>query len=159
MIAQLLVQIFVAMTWMALQNVWTGTQFVLGFILGLVGAYVISRQTKTRFYFSRLLAAIELLIVFLYELVKSTLRVCYIVLHPELPAAPGLIAVPMDVKSDIQITVFAGLITLTPGTFSIDIADDRSTLYVHALEMGDPEETVTDLKSTFESRVRKVFAS
>lgn len=159
MIAQILVQLFVAITWMTLQNVWTISQFILGFVLGLIGSYIVSRKTRTDLYFFHVFAAVELLIVFLYELIKSTLRVSYIVLHPRLPASPGLIAIPLDVQSDIQVTVFAGLITLTPGTFSVDVADDRSTLYIHTLEMGDPEQIAADLKSTFESRVRKVFAS
>jgi multicomponent Na+:H+ antiporter subunit E len=71
---------------------------------------------------------------------------------------PAIIAVPLDVKSDTGITVFADMVTLTPGTTSIDVSDDRKTLFVHALDAPDIDRSSAELKSSLEARVRRVLA-
>ena len=66
---------------------------------------------------------------------------------------PGVIGIPIEAKTDLEITVLANLITMTPGTLSLDISPDRKTLYVHAMYIHDPEELRRDIKENFEPRV------
>ena len=47
---------------------------------------------------------------------------------------------PLRVDRDFEITLLANLITLTPGTLSVDVSDDRKTLFVHAIDCSDPEQ-------------------
>jgi multicomponent Na+:H+ antiporter subunit E len=49
------------------------------------------------------------------------------------------------------------LITLTPGTLSVDVSDDRKTLYIHVLEMNDREDVIASIKNGFEARIIEVF--
>ena len=70
---------------------------------------------------------------------------------------PGIVAVPLELASDLEITVLATLITLTPGTLSLHLAEDRRTLYVHAMYIDDPAALVHGIKDGYERRVREVF--
>jgi multicomponent Na+:H+ antiporter subunit E len=86
-------------------------------------------------------------------LLLANLRVAADVIAPRLRARPGIVAIPLDAKTDAEITVLANLITLTPGTLSIDVSDDRRTLYVHALFVDDAASLVRDIKQSLERRV------
>jgi len=65
--------------------------------------------------------------------------------------------VPLDVQDDVQITMLANLISLTPGTLSVDVSDDKKNLYVHAMYGDDPDAEVKRIKHSFEHRIQEVF--
>jgi len=54
--------------------------------------------------------------------------------------------------------LLANLITLTPGTLSVDVSQDRSLLYVHTLTLSTREALIADIAGGFEAKVREVFA-
>lgn len=93
--------------------------------------------------------------LFFRELVLSVKDVVLAVLDPRRPLRPAIVAVPLDVKSDAGITLLANMITLTPGTTSLHVSEDRTTLYVHAMTVS--ESTVSDIKAGFEAKVREVL--
>src|SRR5690606_38861513 len=97
--------------------------------------------------------------LFVYELFLSAVRVGVLVARPNLRAhlKPAIIAFPLTVTSDREITLLANLITLTPGTLSIDVSEDRKVLYVHAISVEDREALIRDIASGFEARVMEVF--
>jgi multicomponent Na+:H+ antiporter subunit E len=64
-----------------------------------------------------------------------------------------MIAVPIDANTDAEITVLANLVSLTPGSLSIDISEDRSHLLVHALFVDDLDLFKEELKQGMERRV------
>lgn len=101
---------------------------------------------------------LKLLVFFSWELVVANLRVARDVLIPG-PGfkRPGVVAVPLDVQSNNEITLLACLITLTPGTLSLDVTADRSVLYIHEMFIRDPEEVRQNIKQGFERRVMEVF--
>ena len=70
---------------------------------------------------------------------------------------PGILAIRLDSKTDAEITLFANLMTLTPGELSIDVSADRSTLYVHSLYLYDIEESRRATGEDFEGRVLRVM--
>jgi multicomponent Na+:H+ antiporter subunit E len=92
-----------------------------------------------------------------WELLLSNVRVARVILFPRRHLRPVLVAVPLDVRSDAAITLLANVLTLTPGTLSVDVSTDRRTLYVHALSAPDPDALVRDVKERFEPRVRRVL--
>lgn len=91
------------------------------------------------------------------EIVKSSVAVARAVLAPRLELDPGFVAIPLDVKSDAGITILSNLITLTPGTVSLDISSDRKTLYIHAFSVGDVDELRRSTKASFERRVMELL--
>jgi multicomponent Na+:H+ antiporter subunit E len=95
--------------------------------------------------------------LFLRELVLSALRVAWLVVQPKPRLHPGIIAYPLTVTTDAQITLLANMITLTPGTLSIDVSDDRRTLYVHAIDVTDREALIGSIAAGFETKILGVL--
>lgn len=99
---------------------------------------------------------ISLVLLFVRELVLSALKVAWLVVQPKLRIRPAIIAYPLTVTSDAQITLLANMITLTPGTLSVDVSDDRKTLYVHVIDMATREELVGAIAAGFETSILRV---
>lgn len=97
---------------------------------------------------------IRTLVVEMLKATWATLRVIY---SPRDSFAPAILAVPVDEKSSLGITVFANMITLTPGTTTLDVSADRKYLYVHALHAPDPQQAILDIKSSLETSVKEVL--
>ena len=70
---------------------------------------------------------------------------------------PGIFAYPLTVKSDFEIALLANLITLTPGTLSADLTDDRRCLLVHAFNVDDEQALVASIKERYEAPLREIF--
>jgi multicomponent Na+:H+ antiporter subunit E len=72
---------------------------------------------------------------------------------------PGVVAIPLDVQTDAEITLLANLITLTPGTLSLDVSTDRRVLYIHVMyiDNDDVEAVRRKIKEGFERRVLEVL--
>ncbi|MFC5271892.1 Na+/H+ antiporter subunit E [Adhaeribacter terreus] len=113
-----------------------------------------------RAYFRKLPKAITLALFFLKELIKANLKIAYDILTPRYILSPAIIALPLDIKTDGEITLLAILITLTPGTLSVDVREDRKVLYVHALYIknNDLEQIKHVLKHGFERRLMELTA-
>lgn len=92
--------------------------------------------------------------VFLKELVVANYQVVKMVVAPELRIKPGFITVPMDAKSEFEITSLANSITLTPGTISVHVPRDRNAIVIHAINIGDdPDELRNSIKQTLEAGI------
>jgi multicomponent Na+:H+ antiporter subunit E len=106
---------------------------------------------------TRFLRFIGFFFFFVWELLVANLRVAYEVLTPGFQMRAAIIDIPLDAESDLEITVLANLITLTPGTLSLDVSPDRKTLYIHAMHVDDVEQFRKDIKQRMERRVMEVF--
>jgi multicomponent Na+:H+ antiporter subunit E len=100
---------------------------------------------------------LALLGLFLRELVLSALRVAWLVVQPKPRLHPGIIAYPLTVTNDAQITLLANMITLTPGTLSIDVSDDRRTLYILAIDVTAREALIGSIAAGFETKILGVL--
>ena len=72
---------------------------------------------------------------------------------------PGVVAIPLDARTDAEIALLANLITLTPGSVTLDISEDRRVLYVHAMYIdgGDVEAYRKSVKEGLERRVLELL--
>jgi multicomponent Na+:H+ antiporter subunit E len=93
---------------------------------------------------------------FLVELIRSNLMVFWDVITPGQISHPGIVGVPLSARSDMEILLVANLISLTPGTLSIDLSADRRTLFVHVMFLDDPERFKQEIKDGIERRVLEV---
>ncbi len=92
--------------------------------------------------------------VFTKALVVANIQVAITVLSPTLRIRPGFVAMPLRVKTDLEITSLANSITLTPGTIAVHITNDRKTLVIHALDVGpDPDLVRKDIQATLEDNI------
>lgn len=146
--------LLLALIWAAVQGAFTAGNLLTGFVLGYLVLLVMQPLIGRAGYDARLWYQVMLVGVFFWELVKSSFRVAWEAFTPGHQMDAGIIAVPLDVQSDLGITLFANLISLTPGTLSLEVADDRDYLYVHAMYIGEgPAEEAQSLKDTLEFHV------
>lgn len=127
----------------------------LGVYNGLFFAIWLCSWFFDRRYFRKLPKLLEFIGFIIKELFVSSLRVAYDVLTPTSQLNPAIIAIPLDAESDREIVTLAVLITLTPGTLSLRVSEDRRTLYVHEMYItdGDVEEARRKIKDGYERRV------
>jgi multicomponent Na+:H+ antiporter subunit E len=149
--------ILLALAWGALTGSFAPRNLALGFVLGFLILLSMRKTIGSPVYARKVLQVLDLLLFFLVELVKANLRVAYDVLTPGYRIRPAVVAVPLDARTDLEITLLANLITLTPGTLSLDVAKDRGELYVHALYVDDLETVRQQIKQGFERRVLEVL--
>jgi multicomponent Na+:H+ antiporter subunit E len=151
--------VLLALLWAGITGNFSGLNLLFGGVLGGVAVLLLRNKLTSRRSLRKARRAISLLLLFLWELMVSAVKVALVVLRPDLGKAirPALVAVPLTVQTDAEITLLANLITLTPGTLSVDVSPDRKVLYVHALSMGSRETLIRDIQNGFEAKVREVF--
>jgi multicomponent K+:H+ antiporter subunit E len=93
----------------------------------------------------------------LHDIVRANLHVARLVLRPRGTLKPGWVWIPLDLTNIHGITALASLITLTPGTVSAELSDDRRYLLVHVLDMRDPETEIAEIKTRYEAPLREIF--
>ncbi|MEX2214094.1 MAG: Na+/H+ antiporter subunit E [Phycisphaeraceae bacterium] len=94
--------------------------------------------------------------IFWREMLLANYQVIKLVLSPTLRIRPGFISVPMKAKGDFEVTTLANSITLTPGTISVHIPDDRHAIVVHAIDIGeDPENVRKSIQESLEANILK----
>ena len=151
------INLLLAGGWCALVGTFDPGTFVQGFLLAFAALCLSSPMLGRTAYFRRVLLAARLGAYFLYELAVSSLQVAWEVITPGQRSRPAIVAVPLDIEDPLQITVLANLISLTPGTLSLDVSPDGKTLYVHDMFVDDPDETRRSIKTGFERLVREAM--
>ncbi len=94
---------------------------------------------------------------YFYELVTSAVRIAWDVMTVKDYSSPGIIDVPLDAKTDLEISVIANLITFSPGTMVVGLSADRQLLRVHVMFLDDAEAEIQAIKTKLESRVLEVL--
>lgn len=153
---QILINILMAVIWMLLQNSYSIVDFLFGYIIGILILFALRRFLVFDFYFRRVWAFIKLTIVFFKELVLANIDMIKIILKPKMDIKPGIVAIPTQLETDLEITLLAALITLTPGTLSMDFSDDSSLIFVHAIDIDSKEDTIRDILDSFEKAILEV---
>jgi multicomponent Na+:H+ antiporter subunit E len=88
------------------------------------------------------------------EIWFSAVTVAKLVFGPIERLRSGFIAIPMDAKSDLEITTLANSITLTPGTITVHVEPVRRTIIIHAIDIGpDPEDVRRSIKTVLEANI------
>ena len=147
--------LLLAAGWCALFGTFDLGHLLQGFLLAFAVLSIASPLYGRTAYFRRVLLMTRLGAYFLYELVVSSVQVAWDVLTPTPRSRPAIVAVPLDLVDPAQITVLAILISLTPGSLSLDVSPDRKTLYVHQMFVNDPDEARNRIKTGFERLVRE----
>lgn len=154
----LLLNVLLALAWVALTGQFTPVNLAFGFALGYVMLWIAQRAGKPLAYFNKVRQMLGFVAFFIWEMVKANLEVTYYVLASHRKMRPGVIAVPLDVRTDTEITLLANLITLTPGTLSLDVSADRRVMYIHSVTLGDETDRFRrQIKEGFERRVLEVL--
>ncbi|WP_105371697.1 Na+/H+ antiporter subunit E [Neorhizobium huautlense] len=146
-----------AVVWVAVTGSGTLHNLIFGFALSTLSLWIVREQMSARGYWRRMGRILSLLVLFFKELALSAWKVAVLVMSPRMELKPGIFAYPLTVDRDFEITLLANLITLTPGTLSVDVSADRKTLFVHAIDCSDPEATKRDIATGFERKIMEAF--
>jgi len=153
----LLVNVLLALAWAAVTGSFTLMNVAFGYVLGALALFMIREQVGSIGYLSRTGKLLRLAWSFVWELIVASFRVAIIVLSPRMNIKPGIFVYPLTVDRDFEITLLTSLLTLTPGTLSVDVSEDRRFLYVHALDCSDPEAMIHDIRNGFEKMIMEAF--
>ncbi|MFD2517148.1 Na+/H+ antiporter subunit E [Salinimicrobium flavum] len=151
-----LANLILTFIWVALTGTFTFPNMIFGFFLSYFLLYIITRGRRRAKYFRLVPKVILFFLYFIKELLKANIQVAWEVATPKLHMTPGIVGIPLDITSDAEITMLANLITLTPGTLSLDISEDKKVLYVHSMYIKDKEEFIRGIKDGFEKRIIEI---
>jgi multicomponent Na+:H+ antiporter subunit E len=153
------IALVLALGWAAITGNFTVLNIVFGGLVSLAALYLLRDRRTEPLMTRRLLRAVSLAALFVRELLVSAVQVAMIVLSPDLRKSlkPGFFAFPLTAKTDREITLLANLITLTPGTLSVDVSEDRRFLFIHAIAISDREALTRQIATGFEAKVMEVF--
>jgi multicomponent Na+:H+ antiporter subunit E len=154
----LLGSILLALAWAALQGDITLVNLLVGYLVGYAILALLARGgVMPSTLASRSAYALGLIGFFAWELLRANFRVAADVLWGN-RIEPAVVAIPLDISSDGEILLLSMLINITPGSVTIDLSEDRRTLYVHVMHMKSADETRREIKDGFERRIKLLFA-
>lgn len=158
MSSQFLLNLFIAVLWMLLkdENKIHLTTFFSGFLIGIVVLYLMHRFFGTPFYLRRVVAIIKLILLFLRELIMSSILVFKQILSPKMDITPGIFTYKTDLKSETEVTALALLLTLTPGSVVMEVSPAGNVFYIHATDMGDTRLSTLKSMQSFEDAIKEV---
>lgn len=152
-----LINVVIALLWTAVTGLFTLWNLILGFALSALMLHLVRGGTGSLHYVKRIPQMVVLACLFVKELVISAVKVAITVLSPNMELKPGFFTYELKVDRDFEITLLANLITLTPGTLSVDVSEDRRYLFIHALDCSDPDGIREDIANGFERRIMEAF--
>ncbi|MEG1679064.1 MAG: Na+/H+ antiporter subunit E [Stenotrophomonas sp.] len=143
--------------WMVMSDSFDLGQLLLGMLLGVVIPLFAARLDREFARLGTLRPVPKLLTVVLWDILVSNLRVAAQVLGPEHKLKPGFIWVPLDIANIHGIAALTSFITLTPGTVSAALSEDRRHLLVHVLHLEDANALINEIKSRYEAPLMEIF--
>lgn len=149
--------ILLTFIWVALTGNFQFPNYLFGFLVSFFILRIITKGRTDAKYFRIVPKVIAFIFFFLYELLKSNLQVAYEVMTPHYNMSPGIVKVPLDASTDLEISFLANLISLTPGTLSLDVSTDKKVLYVHSMYIKDRESFIAGIKNGFEKRLLEIL--
>ena len=152
----LFINTFIALAYVGVQGQFTLSGFLIGFGLGYLALWLTQPLYGQSRYFQRVPKTARLIAYFLVELLQSNLRVFWDVVTPGHISRPGIVGVPLSASTELEILLVANMISLTPGTLSVDLSEDRRILYVHVMYLDDPDRFRASIKEGLERRLLEV---
>ncbi len=147
--------IFLLIIWCGFSNNFSLANLILGLCIATMCNFLVVRQiASSRINMIRLLKLIGYM---LWQLIKSSIEVAWDVITPTHLHQPELIEIPLACTTDIEKTLLANLLSLTPGTLSIDLNKQNNHLIIHAMFAQDKQKIIDFVKNNLEAKLLKVF--
>jgi multicomponent Na+:H+ antiporter subunit E len=152
--------------WLALTAGGGWQEIAAGFIMAVTASLIAGRfrraaapKADLKRWPRRFAYSLLYVVKFVWEMIKANVNVAAIVLHPKRPIKPGIIKIRTGLKTDAALTILANSITLTPGTFTVDIDPAGQELYIHCLTVRseDTGQNTRDIGLKFERLIKEVF--
>ena len=112
---------------------------------------------KILYYPYKAYLIIKFVLFVLLEILIANMRVAHEVLTPVFRSKPGVLAIPLHCRTAIEITFFANIMSLIPGTLTLDISEDQKALYLHMMFIDDVDRLKAQIKHRFEKPIMKIL--
>lgn len=151
--------LLLALIWGALMGSFEPGNLLFGFLLGFIILAISERSFSQgrSHYFRKTRLAIQLILIFVYDIILANIRVLRAVLSKEMNLRPAVVAIPLRLQQDHAITLFSNIIALTPGTLSLDVSSDRKIIFVHVMIMDDEKKFRMDMQNGYERRIKELL--
>lgn len=143
--------------WLLLHNTVTPGHLLLAALIAVAIPRITHRFWPDAPRLRRPLTLLRLLLVVLWDIAVANVVVAIRVLGPVKRLRPAFIWVPLELENEFGITVLASIISLTPGTVSVDVTADRRRLLVHCLDTDDEARVVAEIKRRYETPLKEIF--
>ncbi len=151
--------LFSLILWLAwlLLNGFSVGQALLGLVLAValpkVAAPFLHGVPRVR----RLGPLLVFLMVILRDILLANLMVAWLILRPSSRRRPAFVSMSLELDNEFTIEILAGVVSLAPGSTSVDISTDRRTLLIHTLDVEDPDALVAQIRERYERRIKEIF--
>lgn len=143
--------------WLLLTNSLALGQLALGLILGWAIPFFTMRFWPDEVTIYKPFKLLTFSLIVLFDILVANFIVARLILGKLDRLSPAFVIVPLDIKSDIAISLLANIITLTPGTVSSLLTEDRKYLIVHALDTDNVDALIASIKSRYEAPLKEIF--
>jgi len=154
--------VFLFLLWIALTSSLHLPEVAVGvsvsFVLSLFLSHYYLRLGIPPWGIKRTIFLFIYFIILFKEIVKANLDVAYRILHPRMPIRPGIVVIKTKLKQDLAKMILANSITLTPGTFTLDILGDNLLIHWINVKTENIEEATKIIGERFEKYLRVIFA-
>lgn len=151
------ISLLLFVSWPVLNLSFSIGHLVLGAVLALVIPWFTEALRDERARLRRPGTLVRLVATVLWDIVVSNIDVARRILGPESSIRPAFVWVPLDITDPHGIITLAGIITMTPGTLSADLSEDRRHLLVHAFHLEDEAALIESIKSRYEAPLMEIF--
>jgi len=149
--------VLLALGWVLMTATVSVVAVIVRIVLGALMISLLPAKGTEKRYGWKLLYVLSFLGYFTVEVVKANVRLIRFVLGPNTTMRPAIVRVPVDLKSDLALTVLANVLTLTPGTLSLDIAESRDAIFVHVIDTESAEALRREVTEGFARRVKEIL--
>lgn len=151
--------LFLWLIWLLLNNTMAAGHVVLGAILAIFIPWLSSAFWPEEVCIKKPFVLLRYILVVLWSIVVANINVARLILGRSDKLQPGFIKLELSLKSPVGISMLSNTISLTPGTVSCDLSDDRRFLLIHALHIDDVDDIISDIKIRFEQPLQEIFES
>jgi multicomponent Na+:H+ antiporter subunit E len=155
-----MLNLLLAAVWAGLTGEPTVRSFGAGFVFGYLVLLLLKPTMGKTSYHGRVWRALAFVALYAWDFTAASLRVAHDVLTPTFHMKPGVIRIPLEAKTDLEISVLANLLSLTPGSLTLDVSRDRSELFLHTMYIDRGADRLrASIKDRLESRVLRLMRS
>jgi len=143
--------------WLVIASSFTLGSLLLGAILAVLIPIFTQHFWPDRPLVRRPAAAVRLFLLVCWDIVVANWEVARLVLGPVGRIHPRFFDVPIDMEDPFVATLLASIISLTPGTVSVDVDMDRRLIHVHGLDVDDEAAVIATIKARYEAPLKEIF--
>jgi len=143
--------------WLLLNNSFSAGHITLAAFFAITIPWLVTGMRDEHPKIRKPWLAVRYFFMVLKDILVANIEVALLIIGPIKKLKPGFVAIPINLDSDLGITILASTVSLTPGTVSAEISKDRAWLYIHALHLDNEEELISSIKQRYEKPIKEIF--